>query len=51
MLKELTQEIIKAINTYDEGPNFELIRAEDERNFEKRAAFLGKVKAVGREIF
>ena len=51
MLKELTQEIIKAINTYDEGPNFELIRAEDERNFEKRAAFWGKVKAVGREIF
>lgn len=38
-LKELTQEIIKAINTYDEGPNFELIRAEDERNSEKEQHF------------
>lgn len=50
-LKELTQEIIKAINTYDEGPNFELISAEEERNSKKRAAFWEKVKAVGREIF
>ena len=47
----ITQEIIKAINTYDEGPNFVLIRAEDERNSEKRASFWEKVKAVGREIF
>ena len=50
-LKELTQEIIKAINTYDEGPNFELICAEDKRNSEKRAAFWKKIKAVGRGIF
>ncbi len=50
-VKELTQEIIKAINTYDEGPNFELICAEDKRNSEKRAAFWEKVKAVGRGIF
>lgn len=50
-LKELIQEVTKAINSYDEGPNFELIRAEDERNSKKRAAFWEKVKAVGREIF
>ena len=50
-LKELIQEVAKAINSYDEGPNFELIRAEDERNSKKRAAFWEKVEAVGREIF
>ena len=50
-LKELIQEITKAINSYDEGPNFELISAEEERNSKKRAAFWEKVKAVGREIF
>lgn len=50
-LKELIQEITKAINSYDEGPNFELISAEDERNSKKQAAFWEKVKAVGREIF
>lgn len=50
-LKELIQEITTAINSYDEGPNFELISAEEERNSKKRAAFWEKVKAVGRAIF
>lgn len=50
-LKELIQEVTKAINSYDEGPNFELIRAEDYRNSQKREAFWEKVKTVGREIF
>ena len=50
-LKELTQEIIKAINTYDEGPNFELICAEDKRNSEKRATFWETVLLMAKSIF
>ncbi len=41
-LKELIQEATYAINSYDEGSNFELIRTEDKRNSKKRIAFWKK---------